>query len=110
LDCAHNWADLPSLIAAQLHSEWACISNPILIFMEQCATAYYARASNGVWKSFDDSALPTLKLQTPYIEAIARADLVRADSLMERICAQVCTLRNDHMLGFTGAAERLARA
>jgi DNA-binding FadR family transcriptional regulator len=108
LECAPDWADAPSLITTQLHSEWACVSNPILIFMERCVTAYCARASTGVWKSFDDSGLYTLRQQLAYTEAIARGDLVRADSLVEKICAQVCISRNMHTFDVAGAGRRLA--
>ena len=107
LDRARGWADAPSLITTQLHSEWACVSNPILTFMERCVTAYYARASTGVWRSFDDSGPYTLQHHLAYAEAIARGDLVRADSLVEKICARVCRSRNMHAFEIA-SPQRLA--
>jgi DNA-binding FadR family transcriptional regulator len=103
LDRVRDWADAPSLITTQLHSEWACVSNPILIFMERCATAYYARANTGVWKSYDDSGPYTLQHHLAYAEAVARGDLVRADSIVEKICAQVCMSRNLQTFEVAGA-------
>jgi DNA-binding FadR family transcriptional regulator len=94
LDRVRDWADAPSLITAQLHSEWAWVSNPILSFMERCATAYYARANAGVWKSYDDLGPYTLQHHLAYAEAAARGDLVRADCIVEKICTQVRLSRN----------------
>src|SRR3984885_4426067 len=45
LASAANWRDAPALVTAQLQAEWSCLANPILIFMEKCSIAYYARAS-----------------------------------------------------------------
>jgi hypothetical protein len=89
LDCASSWCDAPTLVTAQLQAEWSCIANPILIFMERCSTAYYARASASVWTSFEGSELQGLKQQLSYMEAVARGRLIEADSSVERLCEQV---------------------
>lgn len=94
LDCARSWADAPTLITRQLQAEWSCVANPILIFMERCSTAYYARASAAVWTSFDDSELHRLHEQVSYMEAVARGNLVQADSIVESVCAHVSMLRS----------------
>jgi DNA-binding FadR family transcriptional regulator len=93
LDSAASWRDAPTLVTAQLQAEWACLANPILIFMEKCSTAYYARASASVWTSFDGGELHGLPQQLSYMEAIARGRLVEADNKVERLCAQVSMLR-----------------
>jgi len=93
LDSAASWPDAPTLVTAQLQAEWACLANPILIFMEQCSTAYYARASASVWTSFDGGELHGLPQQLSYMEAIARGRLIEADNKVERLCAQVSMLR-----------------
>jgi hypothetical protein len=71
--------------------------------MERCATAYYARANTGVWKSYDDSGPYTLQHHIACAEAVARGDLVRADSIVENICAQVCVSRNLQTFEVAGA-------
>ena len=93
LDSAASWNDAPTLVTAQLQAEWSCLANPILIFMEKCSTAYYARASASVWTSFDGGELHGLPQQLSYMESIARGRLIEADSKVERLCAQVSTLR-----------------
>jgi DNA-binding FadR family transcriptional regulator len=93
LDSAASWSDAPTLVTAQLQAEWSCLANPILIFMEKCSTAYYARASASVWTSFDGGELQGLHQQLSYMEAIARGRLAEADSKVERLCAQVSMLR-----------------
>jgi DNA-binding FadR family transcriptional regulator len=92
-DSARSWIDAPTLISAQLQAEWSCLANPILIFMERCSTAYYARASASVWTSFDASEPHRLPQQLSYMEAVARGRLNEADSIVERICEQVSMLR-----------------
>jgi DNA-binding FadR family transcriptional regulator len=93
LDSAASWRDAPTLVTAQLQAEWSCLANPILIFMEKCSTAYYARASSSVWTSFDAAEMHGLKQQLAYMEAIARGRLIEADSTVERLCRQVSVLR-----------------
>jgi hypothetical protein len=93
LDSPASWSDAPTLVTAQLQAEWSCLANPILIFMEKCSTAYYARASASVWKSFDGAQLHGLPQQLSYMEAIARGRLIEADSTVERLCEQVSILR-----------------
>ena len=93
LDSAASWRDAPTLVTAQLQAEWSCLANPILIFMEKCSTAYYARASSAVWTSFDATELHGLTQQLAYMEAIARGRLIEADSTVERLCRQVSVLR-----------------
>jgi DNA-binding FadR family transcriptional regulator len=93
LDSPARWSDAPTLVTAQLQAEWSCLANPILIFMEKCSTAYYARASASVWTSFNASELQGLSQQLSYMEAVARGRLIEADSTVERLCAQVSMLR-----------------
>jgi DNA-binding FadR family transcriptional regulator len=106
LDCAASWSDAPTLVTAQLQAEWSCLANPILIFMEKCSTAYYARASASVWTSFDGAELHGLSQQLSYMEAIARGRLIEADSTVERLCRQVSTLRGVETSGVNGRAMR----
>jgi DNA-binding FadR family transcriptional regulator len=106
LDSAANWNDAPTLVTAQLQAEWSCLANPILIFMEKCSTAYYARASASIWTSFDGAGLHGLPQQLSYMEAIARGRLIEADSAVERLCEQVSMLRGVHTLGAGGRATR----
>jgi len=93
LEGIDDWS-APNLVTTQLHSEWAIAANPFLIFMERCATAYCARSSAAIWRHFDDRALPTLKQLRMYMLASARGDLVRADQIVEIICARVRACRN----------------
>jgi DNA-binding FadR family transcriptional regulator len=93
LDSAASWRDAPALVTAQLQAEWSCLANPILIFMEKCSTAYYARASASVWTSFDGGEMQGLPQQLSYMEAIARGRLIEADNTVERLCARVSMLR-----------------
>ena len=106
LDIAASWNDAPTLVTAQLQAEWSCLANPILIFMEKCSTAYYARASASVWTSFDGAELHGLPQQLSYMEAIARGRLIEADSTVERLCEQVSMLRGVHASGASGRAIR----
>jgi DNA-binding FadR family transcriptional regulator len=106
LDSAANWRDAPTLVTAQLQAEWSCLANPILIFMEKCSTAYYARASSSVWTSFDGAELHGLKQQLSYMEAIARGRLIEADSTVERLCRQVSVLRGLEPSGLQVSAVR----
>jgi DNA-binding FadR family transcriptional regulator len=106
LDAAANWNDAPTLVTAQLQAEWSCLANPILIFMEKCSTAYYARASASVWTSFDGAELHGLRQQLSYMEAIARGRLIEADSTVERLCEQVSMLRGVHTPGAGSRAIR----
>jgi len=106
LDSAANWRDAPTLVTAQLQAEWSCLANPILIFMEKCSTAYYARASSSVWTSFDGAELHGLKQQLSYMEAIARGRLIEADSTVERLCRQVSVLRGLEPSGIQVSAVR----
>ena len=106
LDTAASWNDAPTLVTAQLQAEWSCLANPILIFMEKCSTAYYARASASVWTSFDGAELHGLPQQLSYMEAIARGRLIEADSTVERLCEQVSMLRGVHASGASGRAIR----
>jgi DNA-binding FadR family transcriptional regulator len=106
LDSAANWRDAPTLVTAQLQAEWSCLANPILIFMEKCSTAYYARASSAVWTSFDGAELHGLKQQLAYMEAIARGRLIEADSKVERLCRQVSVLRGVETSGVQAPAVR----
>jgi DNA-binding GntR family transcriptional regulator len=106
LDSAANWNDAPTLVTAQLQAEWSCLANPILIFMEKCSTAYYARASASIWTSFDGAELHGLPQQLSYMEAIARGRLIEADSRVERLCEQVSMLRGVHTSGAGGRAIR----
>jgi hypothetical protein len=99
LDSAANWNDAPTLVTAQLQAEWSCLANPILIFMEKCSTAYYARASATIWTSFDAAELHGLSQQLSYMEAIALGRLIEADSAVERLCEQVSMLRGVHTSG-----------
>jgi DNA-binding FadR family transcriptional regulator len=93
LDSAASWSNPAALVTAQLQAEWSCLANPILIFLERCSTAYYARASASVWTSFDVSELQGLPQQLSYMEAVARGRLIEADSTVERLCEQVSMLR-----------------
>jgi DNA-binding FadR family transcriptional regulator len=93
LDSAASWSDPAALVTAQLQAEWSCLGNPILIFLERCSTAYYARASASVWTSFEVSELQGLPQQRSYMEAVARGRLIEADSTVERLCEQVSMLR-----------------
>jgi DNA-binding FadR family transcriptional regulator len=104
LDSASSWRDAPTLVTAQLQAEWSCLANPILIFMEKCSTAYYARASSSVWTSFDATELHGLRQQLAYMEAIARGRLIEADSTVERLCRQVSVLRGVETSGAQGSA------
>jgi DNA-binding FadR family transcriptional regulator len=106
LDSAANWRDAPTLVTAQLQAEWSCLANPILIFMEKCSTAYYARASSSVWTSFDGAELHGLQQQLSYMEAIARGRLIEADSTVERLCRQVSVLRGLEPSGIQVSAVR----
>jgi hypothetical protein len=106
LDSAATWRDAPTLVTAQLQAEWSCLANPILIFMEKCSTAYYARASASVWTSFDGAELHGLPQQLSYMEAIARGRLIEADSKVERLCEQVSMLRGVDTSGMNGRATR----
>jgi DNA-binding FadR family transcriptional regulator len=106
LDTAASWNDAPTLVTAQLQAEWSCLANPILIFMEKCSTAYYARASASVWTSFDGAELHGLPQQLSYMEAIARGRLIEADSTVEKLCEQVSMLRGVHTSGVSGRANR----
>jgi DNA-binding FadR family transcriptional regulator len=94
LDSAASWRDAPTLVTAQLQAEWACVANPVLIFMERCSTAYYARASASVWTSFDGSQLQGLPQQLSYMDAVARGRLIEADCSVERLCEQISVLRH----------------
>ena len=106
LDSAANWRDAPTLVTAQLQAEWSCLANPILIFMEKCSTAYYARASSSVWTSFDGAESHGLQQQLSYMEAIARGRLIEADSTVERLCRQVSVLRGLEPSGIQVSAFR----
>jgi DNA-binding FadR family transcriptional regulator len=106
LDSTATWRDAPTLVTAQLQAEWSCLANPILIFMEKCSTAYYARASASVWTSFDGAELHGLPQQLSYMEAIARGRLIEADSKVERLCEQVSMLRGVDTSGMNGRATR----
>jgi DNA-binding FadR family transcriptional regulator len=106
LDSAARWSDAPTLVTAQLQAEWSCLANPILIFMEKCSTAYYARASASVWTSFDGGELHGLQQQLSYMESIARGRLIEADSKVERLCAQVSVLRGLNSSAVKGGAAR----
>jgi hypothetical protein len=106
LDSAASWSDAPTLVTAQLQAEWSCLANPILIFMEKCSTAYYARASASIWTSFDGAESHGLPQQLSYMEAIARGRLIEADSTVERLCEQVSMLRGLKTLGVNGRAIR----
>jgi DNA-binding FadR family transcriptional regulator len=106
LNSPRNWRDAPRLVTAQLQAEWSCLANPILIFMERCSTAYYARASASVWTSFDGSEMHGLPQQLSYMEAIARGRLIEADSTVERLCEQVSILRGVHTSSANGRANR----
>lgn len=98
LDCARSWSDAPALITAQLQAEWSCVANPILIFMERCSTAYYARASAPVWTSFDGSELHRLTQQVSYMEAVARGRLIDVDRIVESLCEHVSMRRGADIL------------
>ena len=106
LDLTASWNDAPMLVTAQLQAEWSCLANPILIFMEKCSTAFYARASASVWTSFDAGELQGLPQQLSYMEAGARGRLVEADSRVERLCAQVSSLRGLDASAVKGGAAR----
>jgi DNA-binding FadR family transcriptional regulator len=106
LDSAASWSDAPTLVTAQLQAEWSCLANPILIFMEKCSTAYYARASASVWTSFDGAEMHGLPQQLSYMEAIASGRLIEADSTVERLCEQVSMLRGVETSGVNGRAIR----
>jgi DNA-binding FadR family transcriptional regulator len=88
-----GWGSSPSLITAQLRSEWAIAANPLLIFMEQCAAAYCARSSAAIWTSFDDSELPPMNHLNLYVAAAAEGNLVLADRIVESVCTRVGALR-----------------
>jgi DNA-binding FadR family transcriptional regulator len=107
LDSPACWSDAPTLVTAQLQAEWSCVANPILIFMEKCSTAYYARASATVWTSFNGSELQGLPQQLSYMEAVARGRLIEADSTVERLCAQVSRLRGMDTSRLDAGARRL---
>ena len=109
LDSPASWSDAPTLVTTQLQAEWSCIANPILIFMERCSTAYYARASASVWTSFDASELQGLKEQLSYMEAVARGRLIEADRSVERLCEQVSILRGVDPSRGGGAIRREVR-
>jgi DNA-binding FadR family transcriptional regulator len=94
LDSMGDRVDAPALISAQLHSEWAMGANPLLIFMEQCMTAYCARSSAATWKCFDDSDFPPLPALQRYMMASARGDVVQVDRIIESTCARVSALRS----------------
>jgi DNA-binding FadR family transcriptional regulator len=106
LDTAASWTDAPTLVTAQLQAEWSCLANPILIFMEKCSTAYYARASASVWTSFDGGEMHGLPQQLSYMEAIARGRLIEADSTVERLCEQVSMLRGVETSSVNGRVIR----
>jgi DNA-binding FadR family transcriptional regulator len=106
LDLTASWNDAPTLVTAQLQAEWSCLANPILIFMERCSTAFYARASASVWTSFDAGELQGLPQQLSYMEAVARGRLVEADSKVERLCAQVSSLRGLDASAVKGGVAR----
>jgi DNA-binding FadR family transcriptional regulator len=110
LDSPAIWSDAPTLVTAQLQAEWSCLANPILIFMEKCSTAYYARASASVWKSFDGAQMHGLPQQLSYMEAIARGRLIEADSTVERLCEQVSRLRGMDAPRANGPATRTSAA
>jgi DNA-binding FadR family transcriptional regulator len=109
LDSPASWSDAPTLVTTQLQAEWSCIANPVLIFMERCSTAYYARASASVWTSFDASELQGLKEQLSYMEAVARGRLIEADRSVERLCEQVSLLRGVDPSRGGGALRREVR-
>jgi DNA-binding FadR family transcriptional regulator len=104
-----SWGNSPSLITAQLHSEWGSGANPFLVFMEQCATAYCARSSAAIWRCFDDAALPTLKQLQIYMVTSIRGDLVQADRLVNGICDRISALRGGDM-GRVAAEPQVAVA
>jgi DNA-binding FadR family transcriptional regulator len=106
LDSPARWSDAPTLVTAQLQAEWSCLANPILIFMEKCSTAYYARASATIWTSFNGSELQGLPQQLLYMEAVARGRLIEADSTVERLCAQVSRLRGMDTIRVDARARR----
>jgi DNA-binding FadR family transcriptional regulator len=106
LDSAADWGDAPTLVTAQLQAEWSCIANPILIFMERCSTAYYARSSASVWTTFESSELQELKQQLSYMEAVARGKLIEADRSVEMLCDQVSMLSGVETLRDSGRALR----
>jgi DNA-binding FadR family transcriptional regulator len=96
LDALHDWSDAPAVVTAQLHAEWAMVANPVLRFMEQCATAYYARVAGPVWPCLDDTQTARFRVQQrSYMEAIARGALVDADRLVEAICSRIDLMRDD---------------
>jgi DNA-binding FadR family transcriptional regulator len=107
-----NWDNSPSLITAQLLSEWAIPANPFLIFMEQCASAFCARSSAAIWRCFDDSELPTQMQLQQYIVTTARGDLVQADRFVDGVCDRVHALRNRSFSrgAFNGGAKARALA
>jgi DNA-binding FadR family transcriptional regulator len=107
LDSAATWHDAPTLVTAQLQAEWSCLANPILIFMEKCSTAYYARASASIWTSFDGAELHGLPQQLSYMEAIARGRLIEADSKVERLCEQVSRIATQGFLRNFRSATRI---
>jgi len=99
LDGLHDWHDAAAVVTAQLHAEWAMVANPILRFMEQCATAYYARVAGPVWPSLDEAQAMHFRVQQrSYMEAIARGALVDADRLVEAICSRIDLIRDDSCL------------
>jgi DNA-binding FadR family transcriptional regulator len=110
LDSASGWCDAPTLVTAQLQAEWSCIANPILIFMERCSTAYYARASASVWTSFEASELQELKQQLSYMEAVARGRLIEADRSVEMLCERVLMLRGVETSRDSGRARWFRQA
>jgi DNA-binding FadR family transcriptional regulator len=93
--------DSPTLITAQLHSEWSIVGNPFLIFMERCATAYCARSSAASWKCFDDSELPPLAALQRYMVACAHGDAVQVDRIVHGIYTRVRALRNGATISAT---------
>lgn len=93
LDSASNRTYSPKMVAAHLHSEWAIAANPLLIFMERCATAYCARSSAAIWKCFDDSAFPSMDLLRQYMVSSAEGDTVKVDRIVDGICGRVRALR-----------------
>jgi DNA-binding FadR family transcriptional regulator len=92
LQRAHDWRNAPSLVTAQLHTEWSIISNPILRLIEKCITAYYARLSAETWTIFDDSEMRVTHQFQPYLEALVRGDLVQADCIVENVCARILSV------------------
>jgi hypothetical protein len=95
----------PKMVAEHLHSEWAIAANPLLIFMERCATAYCARSSAAIWKCFDDSAFPSMELLRQYMSSSAQGDAVKVDRIVDGICGHVRALRVGGESGVPSAAR-----